>query len=196
MAAAVKSAAETGDAASIQRPLIAEPPELVRTREQISSLKAQLRGTEKELEDRTAEQQRILRDIAAYQSRIERLPVREQEMAKLTRDYEMSKENYKSLLDKKMAAEVALDMERRQKSERFTIVDRAKVPEKPIKPKRPMLYGAGLGASLALALLVGFVIELRRNVFLGEWELPEGAVVLARLPYMEVPATSSRGARS
>jgi polysaccharide biosynthesis transport protein len=127
-----------------------------------------------------------------YQSHIERLPIREQEMAQLTRDYEMSKENYKSLLDKQIAASMALDMERRQQSERFTVLDRARVPEKPVKPKRPMLYAIGTAGSLALGLLIGFVLELRRNVFLGEWELPEGTTVLARLPYIQVPVRSSQ----
>jgi polysaccharide chain length determinant protein (PEP-CTERM system associated) len=180
-------------AASDQPPVAAqEPPELARTREQITGMKAQIKATDIELKDRNAEQQRILRDTALYQSRIERLPVREQEMAQLTRDYEMSKENYKSLLDKKMAAEMALDMERRQKSERFTILDRAKAPARPVKPKRPLLYGIASTGSLALALLIGLGLELRRNVFLGEWELPEGTVVLARLPHIDVGVQPSR----
>jgi protein tyrosine kinase modulator len=172
-----------------------ESAEAVRTREQIAGLKAQLTVTDKELEERKAQQQRILRDTESYQIRIERLPVREQEMAQLTRDYEMSKENYKSLLDKRMAAEMALDMERRQKSERFTVLDRAKVPEKPVKPKKPMLYGGGLAVSLMLALITGFVIELRTNVFLGEWELPAETTILARLPYIEVAAASEGPSR-
>jgi polysaccharide chain length determinant protein (PEP-CTERM system associated) len=169
-----------------------EPAEFAHTREQVAALKAQIMGSEKELEDRKAEQQRILHDLDLYQRRVERLPVREQEMAQITRDYEMSKENYKSLLDKKMAAEMALDMERRQQSERFTVVDRAQLPEKPIKPKRPVLYTVASVLALALALVAGFSAELRRNVVLGEWELPAGTPVLARLPYIEVPAVAAR----
>jgi hypothetical protein len=188
----VPSAGPIRDQAAVLR----EPPELARTREQITGLKAQIKVTDIELGDRKVEQQRILRDIGLYQSRIEKLPVREQEMAQLTRDYEVSKENYKSLLDKKMAAEMALDMERRQKSERFTVLDRAKVPAKPVKPKRPLLYGIVSAGSLALALLIGLGLELRRNVFLGEWELPEGTVVLARLPYIEVGIQSTTRMKS
>ena len=160
-----------------------EPPEFGHTRDQLAGLKAQIMGSDAELENRKTEQLRILRDLDLYQRRIERLPVREQEMAQLTRDYEMSKENYKSLLDKKMAAEMSLNMERRQQSERFVVLDRAKLPEKPIKPKRPQLYAGGAVAGLLLALLLGFGAELRKNVFLGEWELPPGTPVLARLPY-------------
>ena len=144
--------------------------------------------------NRKVEQQRILRDLGLYQRR-ERLPVREQEMAQVTRDYEMSKENYKSLLDKKMAAEMSLNMERRQQSERFVVLDRAQLPEKPIRPKRPALYAGGTAAALLLAL---FVPE-KDDVLLGEWELPPGTPVLARLPYIEVAIdpgptkTKSRG---
>ena len=121
-----------------------------------------------------------------YQGRIEKLPVREQEMAQITRDYEISKLNYKSLLDKKMDAEMSLNMERRQQSERFVVLDRAQLPEKPVKPNRPVFYSAGTAAALVIALLLGFVVELRNNVMLGEWELPPGTPVLARLPYIEV----------
>jgi uncharacterized protein involved in exopolysaccharide biosynthesis len=180
---------QPADKATLNRPSTAtlrEPPEFARTREQLASLRAQIQASETELESRKAEQQRILRDLDSYQRRIERLPVREQEMAQVTRDYEMSKENYKSLLDKKMAAEMSLNMERRQQSERFVVLDRAQLPEKPIKPKRSALYAGGTAAALVLALLVGFVAELRQNVLLGEWELPAGTPVLARLPYIEV----------
>jgi polysaccharide chain length determinant protein (PEP-CTERM system associated) len=191
-AAAAPNPPDGAGATGNRRPLLREPPEFARTREQLASLRAQIQGSETEMENRKAEQQRILRDLGLYQLRIERLPVREQEMAQVTRDYEMSKENYKSLLDKKMAAEMSLNMERRQQSERFVVLDRAQLPEKPIKPNRPAFYAGGTVVALLLALLVGFVAELRQNVLLGEWELPPGTPVLARLPYIEVAIDSGQ----
>ena len=188
-----KPANAAGATASKRTP-VREPAEFPRMREQVGGLQSQIKGSDKELEDRKAEQQRIMRDIEAYQRRVERLPVREQEMAQLTRDYEMSKDNYKSLLDKKLAASMALDMERRQQSERFIVLDRAQVPKKPIKPKRPLLYAGGAVAGLALALLLGLGAEMRQNVVLGEWELPEGTVVLARLPRIAVPGGGEKPA--
>ena len=51
---------------------------------------------------------------------------------------------------------------------------------------------SGRLCGLALGLVVGFSAELRQNVVLGEWELPEGTPVLARLPFIEVPLASDR----
>ena len=45
---------------------------------------------------------------------------------------------------------------------------------------------------LALALVMGFSAEMRRNVVLGEVELPPGTPVLARLPYIAVQAASGK----
>jgi hypothetical protein len=111
-------------------------------------------------------------------------------MAGLTRDYEITKANYRSLLDKKIAAEMATDMERREKSERFTIVDPARVPARPFKPKREMLDIGGSLIGLALGLALGLGREFQEATLLGEWELPAGPSVLGRLPYIEITPNS------
>ena len=113
-------------------------------------------------------------------------------MAALTRDYETSKANYRSLLDKKISAEMASEMEHSQQSERFTIADPARVPAAPVKPKRPLLFGVGSLAGLALGLILGLALELKKNVFLGEWELPPDLAVLGRISLSE--RTGAHGA--
>jgi succinoglycan biosynthesis transport protein ExoP len=158
--------------------------ELGQARERVAAIKAQIEMTAKEIAARKVEEKQLLQAINNLQARLDRLPVREQEMAAITRDYEISKANYKSLLDKKFAAEMSTDMERRQKSERFTILDPARVPEKPFKPNRPLLAGLGTMVSLGLALALAFGLELPKNALLGEWELPEGVSVLGRVPFI------------
>ena len=160
--------------------------EVSKERERVASLKSQLALAIQELENRNDERKRILRDIDAYRIRIERLPVREQEVSGLTRDYEMSKTNYQGLLDKKMAAEMATEMERRQKAELFRTLDPARAPEKPFKPDRLLLGSVACGASLLIGMALAVGREMKRNAFLGEWELPAEVLVLGRVPRIEL----------
>lgn len=163
-------------------------PELTLARERVATLRSQLALASQEIENRKAEQRRIVRDIEMYQGRIARIPLREQEMARITRDYEISRTNYRSLVDKKMAAEMAREMERRQKSERFSIGDPARVPEVPISPNR-RLYAAGISLfGLVLGLAFAGAYELRKDVLLGEWELPGHVAVLGSVPRIAVAA--------
>lgn len=177
-------------AAPTPRPAL-DSPELIQTRARIASLKAQLEAINRELESRQNEQRQILSQMNDYQSRVNGLPIREQEMAGLTRDYDISKTNYRSLLDKKIAAEMATDMERREKSERFTIVDPARVPARPFKPNRMALEAGGCVLGLVLGLALGLGKEFQQGTLLGEWELPEGVTVLGRLPYIEIAPESA-----
>jgi polysaccharide chain length determinant protein (PEP-CTERM system associated) len=170
------------------------PAGLLTLRERLSDTQAKIVQAEKELDYRLQEQQRISREMAGTQARMEKLPLREQEMAQITRDYEISKANYRSLLDKRNAAEMSTDMERRAKSERFEIADPARIPEKPISPNRPLLYTLVSVLSLIVGLAVGLGREYRHGVLLGEWELPGDLTVLGCLPviHITVPSTPER----
>jgi len=166
--------------------------ELGQANERVSALKLQLNAADREIENRKKEQQQIAGQMSVAEGRLSRLPVREQEMAQVTRDYEISKANYRSLLDKKLSAEMSTDMERRQKSERFTVIDPARVPEKPFKPNRPLFWSMGVVAGMLIGIAAGAALELRKNVVLGEWELPGGVVVLGRVPYIDMVARPTR----
>ena len=90
-----------------------------------------------------------LRDqIALYQRRIENTPRREQESAQITRDYESTRELFRSLLGKRGEAEMAADLEQRQQGEHFRIIDAAGLPDRPAGPNRFRL------------VLVAFVLAL------------------------------------
>jgi polysaccharide chain length determinant protein (PEP-CTERM system associated) len=167
------------------------PAGLLPLRERLSETQAKIVQAEKELDYRLQEQQRISREMDSTQARMKNLPLREQEMAQITRDYEISKANYRSLLDKKTAAEMSTDMERRAKSERFEIADPARIPEKPISPNRPLLYTLVTAFSLMVGLVVGLGREYRHGVLLGEWELPGDLTVLGHLPVIHITAPST-----
>jgi uncharacterized protein involved in exopolysaccharide biosynthesis len=97
---------------------------------------------------------KLKEQIVLYQKRIEDAPKREQELVLLTRDYDLLKSNYQSLLDKKIQAQMAENLERKQQGEQFKILDPARVPENPVKPDRNkiLLIGAFLGIATGFGL--------------------------------------------
>ena len=167
-------------------PSPAENIELARARERVTILKTELAAASKELNARLADRDRLQTQAVAVREKIDRLPIREQELSRITRDYEISKMDYQNLLGKKLATQMATDLEKSQDTERFSIIDPARPPRNPIKPNRRLLLVAASGFGLALGFALVFLTELRRDVLLGEWELPPQSVVLGRLPKISV----------
>jgi polysaccharide chain length determinant protein (PEP-CTERM system associated) len=137
------------------RPLDTYLRELVRQREEskleIASLKDRLL--------------RIKDQMKEYEARVEMAPAREQELMILNRDYGNLRENYRSLLDKKLNARLSGNLEKRQKGEQFRILDAANLPEKPEKMDRLkiMLMSLALGCGLGVGGVVA--LESYRPVF-------------------------------
>jgi succinoglycan biosynthesis transport protein ExoP len=172
------------DSSSRRLPVVS--PELIQSKERIATLRAQIEVAKHQIVALEKQREGLAAAISDCRARINRLPLVEQEMTGLKRNYEESANNYNSLLQKKLAAGVATDMEHLQKSERFTVVDPARIPQKPVKPNRPVLAAVGSLAALLIGLLLGFGLEYRKHTFLGEWELPAGAAVLGRVPLIEM----------
>jgi polysaccharide chain length determinant protein (PEP-CTERM system associated) len=161
-------------------------PELRRREEQIRQLDAQVESADQRIASLQTSQDRLLRAIGDAEYQIQKLPIREQEIAALIRDYEITKGNYQSLLQKRMDANLAMEMEKRQKSEKFVLLESARVPEEPIKPKVLLLSGVGSGLGLLLGVVLGLGREFKKNVLLGEWELPKELHVMGRVPHFGV----------
>src|SRR5438034_276866 len=88
---------------------------------------------------------------ARYQARADNTPLREQEFQELSRNYQTTKDHYQSLLKRYQEAQLAEDMEQRQKGEQFKIVDPAIVSDRPAAPNRSRFLLTGLIFSLGLA---------------------------------------------
>lgn len=173
-------------------------PDVVATKEEIQTVRAQIKNRPKEKEEseksegseksggvrkdlRTSDlylrelirqrdeaklevaslKERLLRlkeEVRQYEGRVEKAPAREQELMILVRDYNNLKENYRTLLDKKLNARLAENLEKRQKGEQFRILDPANVPNHPEKPNKLQIMliglalGCGLGGGSAVAL--------------------------------------------
>jgi polysaccharide chain length determinant protein (PEP-CTERM system associated) len=172
--------------ADIDDPTVAAT--LAKERERLADLKAEETVTLKQISNLNSERQQIVAEINTVQAHVDRLPISEQQLAAVTRDYEITKANYQSLLDKQLAAGMAADMEKRQKSERFTLLEPARVPEVPFKPNRPLVAGAGGLLSLVIAVAFALGRAVQENVVLGEWEFPRDTHILGRVPV--IPAST------
>ena len=102
-------------------------------RAQYNEIIDEIRRIERDIADTTGQ-------IGIYQKRIENTPKREQELLSLKRDYENILATHNSLLARKLEAEIAVNMERKQKGEQFRVLDSARLPEKPIKPDMKKLF--------------------------------------------------------
>jgi polysaccharide chain length determinant protein (PEP-CTERM system associated) len=151
-----------------------EHPDVIATQHRISQLQAQLSaggdtqpgadpsvppelaravaGVDLEISRLKTVQDNVEKSIAKYQERVEKTFPNEEQMLSLTRDYEVTKKEYQSMLDKKLDAQVSQNLEERQKGERFRVLDPANLPESPVRPNRRVLALAGLAGSVALAV--------------------------------------------
>jgi succinoglycan biosynthesis transport protein ExoP len=94
--------------------------------------------------------------LAEYDRRLQQTPEVERQYLALARDWENAAVRYRELKAKLMEAQIGEQLERKSKGERFSIVEPPLMPEKPIKPNRPVI--AALGLVLALAAGVGYVL--------------------------------------
>src|SRR5206468_10930322 len=98
--------------------------------------------------------------ITDYQARLNQEPVREQQLADLTRGYDQSKANYDDLLKKKNESAMATSMELLQQGERFRIIDAPSLPLKPDFPNRLKFCGIGVVVGLVFGILVVGTFEM------------------------------------
>jgi protein tyrosine kinase modulator len=119
---------------------------------------------------------------AEYQSRLERLPIRDAEMISLTRDYDTIKASYQSLLARKEEAQLAANMESRAVGEQFRPLDSARLPERPFSPDRRMINFMGIAVGLGLGLGLIALLEYRDKSFKTDDEV----AATLRLPVLAV----------
>jgi len=156
-----------------------------------------------ELEGLKAKRDELERQIGSFQSRVELAPRTEQELATLTRDYQKLRENYMSLLNKKLEAQMAERLEQRWKGQQFRILDPAFVPDRPYFPNRQifLLVGVLAGIILGLGAAIGAELVDRSIKNVRELESVIPFPVLATLPHVQSPKpgrlpASRRRARS
>jgi polysaccharide biosynthesis transport protein len=117
----------------------------------IQQLKNALLEADVQLKGLESEGSGLRRSINVYQARLEAAPRTQQEYAALSREYETTKEMYKSLTVRQSESALSESMETRQKGEQFRVIEPALPSEEPAAPKRPRLLAVALALALAAA---------------------------------------------
>jgi polysaccharide chain length determinant protein (PEP-CTERM system associated) len=155
----------------------AEPASLQQLRNQVHAYEEAGRAARKT-------QERLQEQIELLQSRVQMSPVVEQQYKQLTRDHDMALDFYNDLLRKRNESEMATNLEQRQQSEQFLVMDPANLPKEPTFPNRPVFALAGLGAGLGFGFFLVWLLETRDKAVRNEKDVQAflGLRTLAMLP--------------
>lgn len=115
-------------------------------------IEGQIRANDLNIANRKREIKDLEVQIRQYEARLNLTPIREQQLAAVTRDYQQSRTNYESLLAKKQQSEMATNLEKQQQGEQFRVLDPPSLPLKPYFPNHLILSLVGLGLGMGLAI--------------------------------------------
>jgi polysaccharide chain length determinant protein (PEP-CTERM system associated) len=122
----------------------------------------------------------IRAQIEEYERRVDETPRHEQELITIQRNYRNIQSTYNSLLNRKLEAEIAVNMERKQKGEQFKVLDPARTPTLPSSPDMIKLFVMVLAAGLGIGGGLVFLMEVITPTF----RLPEDIDTHLDLPVL------------
>ena len=120
------------------------------------TIQSQIAGVESEIKSIKTQRKEVLKKISEIESSLYEAPQVERDYLVLKRDYQNAVIRYQETKAKQMQADVAKQLESESKGEKFTLIDPAALPEKPVSPNRPAIIF--LGFILALGCSIGFAI--------------------------------------
>ena len=119
-------------------------------------------------------------------------PAVEAQMQQLLRDYDVNKQAYASLLQRREAARLAREAGKSNNQEIFQIIEPAHVGSQPVGPKRGLLFTLALAAGLGIGAVLGFLLSQLRPTFgdIRELGLTTQLTVLGSVGYVRDPQSA------
>ncbi|HKV43036.1 MAG TPA: Wzz/FepE/Etk N-terminal domain-containing protein [Blastocatellia bacterium] len=128
---------------------------------QIQQLRAELNQAQTAIAEKQKEQTQLQQQIKGIQARIQLTPMVQEQYSAVTRDRQTALDFYNSLLKRRDDAQMATNLERRQESENFKVLDPPSLPEAPSFPNRQLFTLGGFAVGLVLGAALIRVAEMR-----------------------------------
>ena len=158
------------------------------------SLKTQIETTGAQMDMLRAERKALQERLSQLSVRVSQAPEVEREYLELVRDQDSSRARFRELRDKSLQAQVAEQLERSRKAERFTVIEPPIFPERPNRPNRQLIMMMGVVLALVGAL-VAVVLRQALDQTVGSardvmriLQVP----VLAMVPALPLPVSTER----
>lgn len=147
-------------------------------------VEAEVNKLDQDIKEQTKVQAQLESQIQFHVGKLQQVPIFEQQIAGLMRDYDSLRNHYNQLQEKKLSAQMAGELETYQAGERFEIIDAAVPPERPFGPKRGMMIIGGVCFGLLCGIGVAFLVEISDESVRHEREAAHifGKPVLAGIP--------------
>ncbi|WP_320041105.1 hypothetical protein [uncultured Desulfobacter sp.] len=162
-------------------------PAYVTLSSRLAGLRSDIRSTENRIQD-------FMAQAAEYKQRLAAAPRVEEKYNAILAERNTLNLKYKEMQAKMLEADVAKKLETDQKGERFTLVESAKLPEKPSKPNRLAIILIGLVLGIGAGVGMVAVMEYSDSSFLDADSLAKGTgmPVLTVVPNIETQQDRSR----
>ena len=162
-------------------------PAYITMASQLSSTRAEIRSIQTQIRNLNTKAE-------TYRRYIETTPKVEETYNAILSERDNTKAKHDDLMQKLMEARVSQGLETEQKGERFTLIDPARLPEKPFKPNRLaiLLIGVvlGIGAGIGFAALREFSDTSIRSI--EHLSKATAYPVLATIPLIVTAADNAR----
>ncbi len=187
--AQASAAANSGTSASAPRRVVNPTIDarLQQLRQLQTSIQAKINARDSEMQALTRNRAEVLKQIAAYQKRVDEAPINEQQYAGLLSDFNLAKQAYLEFVKKQEVSQTAQNLEERKAGENLEVLDAATLPDKPVEPNRWAWAGFGTLAGLVAGLTLAAAREVKNTSLknLKDVRAYTNLPVLSSIPLLE-----------
>ncbi|MDR3425437.1 MAG: hypothetical protein P4M13_10275 [Alphaproteobacteria bacterium] len=156
-------------------------------------LVAQLQGAEEQHKALLAQREKLQAERQSYHKAIMENPEAAKQMAELSRDYENAQQRFRELKEKKMSADMRMQVQEGRMGEKLSVIDPPELPTQ-THPSRMLLLIADILISLAGGLGAVALSQLFSQSIVGapHLEFVSGAAPLVSIPHIYTPKELDR----